>query len=727
VAGLFWTLASGGELVIPTESEVHDPDALLGLFDSAAVSHTLMVPSLYGAMLERGRGQEGWPSVAVVAGEACPAALVARHEELRPGSALHNEYGPTEATVWTTAHRCRLDEDPTPIGGPIPGAWIAVVDGQGRPLPLGVRGELVVGGANVTGGYVSIVDESADEAGPFTVLPDAGPGPVYRTGDLAAICHDRSGERVALFLGRVDDQLNVGGMRVEPGEIEAAMLTVADVAVAAAVAVDRPRPQIIGWVERHSPEAERKATPRTDEPRPVDREVAAALEAAVARSIPTAARPARYLELDALPRTPHGKVDRASLAAIDVSSMANTVDGSPTAALTDASPAVHDPIVARVLEAFRNELQRPDFGPDDDFFVAGGDSLAALTLAVTLEEAFGQSVSVTALLQEPTARAVARQFDVERAEHGSAPSTDEVAVDPGGVPDRAAQPAGSAHAGSVSGTTTGAPIGLVEWIRPPREQDQSVLVLVAPGSGHLLGYRHLVDALPTDTALLGVRLPGHDGKRAPAITVRRQASAVEPAVEKALAEFSVERDRCLLFGGSSGGLLAWELEQRAEAAGRPFGTVMMQDTLHPQGRLEADQGEGLLGSLGAIKSIPLRIAARQVTSRARALRNDVLSRLEVARTRRAHVDPEEVAKRLFRAANDSSVTYRVAPIHCHVHFIGASQTDGRLTHRRWQDVAADFRLTIIEGEHHGERGITSAGKAGQVAEIVTAELERLSR
>ena len=210
VAGLFWTLASGGELVLPTEPESHDPDALLSVIESRRVTHTLMVPTLYQALVERGADRVSWPIIVIVAGEACRAGLVARHATLRPGSILYNEYGPTEATVWTTVHRCVPGEDPVPIGTPIPGATVAIVDDAGRTRPEGVAGELVISGVGVVDGYLGDI-AAAD--GRFGL--DSSGARAFRTGDQAVV---RDGK--LLFLGRRDHQLNVGGVRVEPEEIE---------------------------------------------------------------------------------------------------------------------------------------------------------------------------------------------------------------------------------------------------------------------------------------------------------------------------------------------------------------------------------------------------------------------------------------------------------------------------------------------------------------------------
>ncbi|MGI9612289.1 MAG: AMP-binding protein, partial [Acidimicrobiales bacterium] len=241
IVGLFWTLATGGTIVLPTDRDAHDPDAVVELFDRGELSHTLLVPSLYSALLDRGATRAaGWPYHVIVAGEACPPALVRRHDDLRPASLLTNEYGPTEATVWATAHHIESGDDPVPIGPPIPGAWVAVVDAEDRPRPAGVEGELLVGGLGVVDGYDD--DPAATEAR----FGQTDHGPFFRTGDRATVVLDRSGDRTVRFGGRTDDQLNVGGVRAEPEDIEQVLLDVPGVGAAVVTAQDvRPLTELM--------------------------------------------------------------------------------------------------------------------------------------------------------------------------------------------------------------------------------------------------------------------------------------------------------------------------------------------------------------------------------------------------------------------------------------------------------------------------------------------------
>jgi amino acid adenylation domain-containing protein len=217
VAGIYWTLGSGGSLVLPGHQAEQDVDTLARLVERAAVSHMLMVPSLYHALLEHAdlRRLASLQCV-IVAGEACDADVVRLHQARLPGVALHNEYGPSEATVWATAAELTgLDGRPVTIGRPIPGARVYLLDEGLRPVPAGSVGEIYIGGAGVARGYLTMPEETAlrfiDD--PFEV------GRLYRTGDRGRFLADGRIE----FLGRLDEQLKIRGFRVEPREIESAL------------------------------------------------------------------------------------------------------------------------------------------------------------------------------------------------------------------------------------------------------------------------------------------------------------------------------------------------------------------------------------------------------------------------------------------------------------------------------------------------------------------------
>jgi len=219
VAGIFWTLCSGGTLVLPAEGLQRDPQALVRLVQEQSVSHLLSLPSLHALMLEVAKKSElSTLKVVIVAGEACAPELVERHLEVMPGTGLYNEYGPTEATVWSSVYECQesANHETVSIGRPIPNARIYILDEDMRVVPIGVAGEIYIGGAGVARGYYRRPDETA-----LRYLPDPfnGEGRLYRTGDRARY---RSNGEIE-FLGRVDNQVKIRGYRIELGEIEAVL------------------------------------------------------------------------------------------------------------------------------------------------------------------------------------------------------------------------------------------------------------------------------------------------------------------------------------------------------------------------------------------------------------------------------------------------------------------------------------------------------------------------
>ena len=222
VAGIYWTLATGGALILPAPRAEQDVEGLTRLIERTEVTHTLLVPSLYRALLEHTDAQRlASLRCVIVAGEECPPDVVRLHHELLPGTELHNEYGPTEATVWATAAELERPTDDSPdarvtIGRPIPGARVYLLDDVLRPVPAGAVGEICIGGAGVARGYLGMPDATARR---FVADPFAPGGRIYRTGDRGRF---RTDGRID-FLGRDDDQIKVRGFRVEPGEIERAI------------------------------------------------------------------------------------------------------------------------------------------------------------------------------------------------------------------------------------------------------------------------------------------------------------------------------------------------------------------------------------------------------------------------------------------------------------------------------------------------------------------------
>ena len=181
---------------------------------------------------------------AIVAGEACTPEVVALHYERLPEARLFNEYGPTEATVWATVHECSRDDAvpgrPVPIGRPIPNGEVFVLDAQRQLVPVGVPGELYLGGSGVAVGYhgrQALTSERFVECAPV----DAGSRRLYRTGDRGRWCADGRLQ----FLGRMDEQVKIRGYRIEPREIEAVLEQHPSVRRAAVVSVPGSQADVV--------------------------------------------------------------------------------------------------------------------------------------------------------------------------------------------------------------------------------------------------------------------------------------------------------------------------------------------------------------------------------------------------------------------------------------------------------------------------------------------------
>ncbi|KAA1244040.1 amino acid adenylation domain-containing protein, partial [Mycobacterium simiae] len=355
---IFGALLRGGRLVVVPESTTHSPEDLHNLLVNERVSVLSQTPSALA-----GLSPEGLGSVTVlVGGEPCPAEVVDRWG---PGRLMINEYGPTETTMWVALSApLTPGSGAPPIGSPVAGAALFVLDGWLRPVPAGVVGELYVAGRGVGVGYWR---RSGLTAARFVACPFGGVGArMYRTGDL--VCWAVDGQ--LRYVGRADEQVKIRGYRIELGEVQAALAAVAGVEQAVVIArEDRVRDKrLVGYVTGVA------------EP--------AAARAALADRLPAYMVPAAVVVLEALPLTVSGKLDKRALPAPEYSAGEYR---APASAVEEVLAGIY----GRVLG-----LER--VGVEESFFDLGGDSLLAMRVIAAVNAALDADLAVRTLFDAPS-------------------------------------------------------------------------------------------------------------------------------------------------------------------------------------------------------------------------------------------------------------------------------------------------------------------------------------
>ncbi|MGK4578986.1 non-ribosomal peptide synthase/polyketide synthase [Kitasatospora sp. HPMI-4] len=368
VSELCTALLSGATLVLAT-----DGSPLTALTDGAArVTHVTLPPSVLATLAE-----DGLPalSTVIVAGEACPADLVARWST---GRRMINAYGPTETTVCATMSDPLAPSDRVPpIGRPIVNARVYVLDPALRPVPPGAAGELYVAGSGLARGYLNRPGLTAER---FVADPYGPAGSrMYRTGDV--VCWRADG--CLEFAGRSDQQIKVRGFRIEPGEVEAALADHPGVAQSVVLARgDR----LVGYVV---PAGEGAVRP-------------AELRRHLRERLPDHLVPSAFVLLDALPLTPNGKLDRGALPSPEPAAGSGRAPRTPQEHL--------------LAELFAEVLGVPEVGLDADFFELGGHSLLGTRLISRVRATFGVELGLRGLFEAPTvAELAARLGDAGRA------------------------------------------------------------------------------------------------------------------------------------------------------------------------------------------------------------------------------------------------------------------------------------------------------------------------
>ncbi len=380
---LYLPLTQGARLVIASRETAADGAALAALLDTSGATVMQATPATWRMLLEAGwAGSAGLK--ALCGGEALPAEL-ARILAARTAS-LWNMYGPTETTIWSAVSRVAPESDPAvPMGHPIANTGIYVLDHHLRPLPLGVPGELAIGGLGLARGYL---DQPALTAAKFVPDPFASSAGarLYRTGDQVRFLRDDRGTPHSLaFLGRFDHQIKLRGYRIELTDIEAKLAQHPEVANAV-VCVRAAEEQLVAHVVAAN------ATP------PSLRH----LRAYMAERLPGYMVPVAYVFHEHFPLTPNGKIDRKALAAV-MPELRHFGKEETSAHALDQTEELVAGIWSTVLGV-------PGVTAQADFFALGGHSLLATQMLGRLREALGLELPLRSLFEAPTLGAFCKQL-----------------------------------------------------------------------------------------------------------------------------------------------------------------------------------------------------------------------------------------------------------------------------------------------------------------------------
>ncbi|HEY2739842.1 MAG TPA: amino acid adenylation domain-containing protein, partial [Thermoanaerobaculia bacterium] len=402
----FWPLLTGARLVFARPEEHKDPHYLADLIAREKITTVHFVPSMLDVFLEALPETGALPALrrVVASGEALPPQLVRRFFARLPHVELHNLYGPTEASVDVSFWPC-VPEPPrslVPIGRPIANHRLHVVERSLAPQPIGIPGELLLGGPGLARGYLDRPELTAAAfiPDPFSGLSDGEPGGrLYRTGDLVRQLADGTVQ----FLGRIDHQVKIRGFRIELGEIEAALARLPGVREAVVLAREDETgdKRLVAYVAA------------SVDPAPAAEDLRTALR----RSLPEAMVPADVMLLESLPLNANGKVDRRALARIAPVSVRTTARFmAPQGPVEEVLAQIWTEVLGAGRRAEQDDqIGRTDrISAHDDFFTLGGHSLLATQVMSRVRDAFGVELPLRTFFEAPTVAALAARIDLER-------------------------------------------------------------------------------------------------------------------------------------------------------------------------------------------------------------------------------------------------------------------------------------------------------------------------
>jgi amino acid adenylation domain-containing protein len=651
---IWGALLHGARLVLYPAGSI-DLSELRAALERHGVTTLWLTAGLFHQVVDTDVGSLGGLRQLLAGGDALLPDRVSHAMRALPGVRLVNGYGPTEATTFS----CCFDatsgvpfDDSVPIGRPLANTSAYVLDRELQPVPIGVPGELYIGGDGVARGYLNEPELTAERFIPSPFGDDR----LYRTGDIVRWRPDGQLE----FMGREDLQVKVRGFRVEPGEVEAALVGhpgVREAAVVAPADAEGNR-RMVAFVVADGAVEE------------------AELRAHLGAKLPAYMVPAAFALVERLPVTSNGKLDRAALA-----------DRAASGDLPSRAPAVHAEAAAGPPEAdsqawevvagiWTDVLGVEAAGPEDDFFALGGHSLLAMKLIHDVNEAFGVELTVRSLLVEPTLDALVRE--VEEA-----------------LADGIATPAQSAEPAPPTGAETAAPAPPAQHpplvpIRP--EGELPPLFLVAGGMGgeqELLVYARLTRYLDPDQPFYGLRARGVDDLVEPHESVQAMAAEHLEEIRKVQ-----PRGPYYISGSCVGGVVAFELAQQLRAAGEEVPILILIDSNYPtRPRMIRNQLANLWSDSlppGVVRPEGVRGMAVRARDRARVL-------FSPTEEQRVGMRRSAIGNRYLRRI----LAYRPQPYGGKLTFLACEDREVEDAARVWKDVAAaGLEVRYLPGDHY---------------------------
>jgi natural product biosynthesis luciferase-like monooxygenase protein/amino acid adenylation domain-containing protein len=374
---LFWPLLNGARLVFAKPNGHKDASYLVKLIQEQQVTTLHFVPSMLQVFLAE-KSVENCTSIkrVICSGEALSLELQERFFA-RLACELHNLYGPTETAIHVTFWQCQSDSNlkTVPIGRPIANTQIYILDAYLQPVPIGMIGELHIGGVGLARGYLNRPELTAEKfiANPFAPSPTSPTGLLYKTGDLARYLPDGNIE----YLGRIDNQVKIRGFRIELGEIEAVLLSHPQVREAVVLVSDNDQPEnraLVAYVVVNDPAVTTQS-----------------LREFVKQQLPNYMVPDYWLILENLPLTSNGKIDRRALP-LPNPELNRSVD----------YVAPSNPTEEAIATIFGQVLKLEKMGIYDNFFESGGNSLQATQVMSRLRESFSLELPLRRLFERPT-------------------------------------------------------------------------------------------------------------------------------------------------------------------------------------------------------------------------------------------------------------------------------------------------------------------------------------